>query len=222
MKIQILTLFPDMIQAYFDCSIIARACKKGLIELNIVNIRDFATNKYKTCDDEPYGGGHGMILKPEPLSAALDSVLSKESCCVFPTPVAPLFTQDDAWELSCKKELVFICGRYEGIDQRIIDLYVDKVYSLGDYVIASGEVASITILDASLRLMDGIIRKESLQDESFVQPLLEYPQYTRPELFRDRKVPEILLSGNHKQIEEWRNAQKQESTKKHRPDLLEK
>lgn len=226
MKIHVLTLFPDFISGYFNSSIVARAKKNKLIDINIVNIRDFACDTHKSCDDAPYGGGSGMVLKAEPLAAALDSVLAppshKKPLTIFPTPAAPLFTQKDAHELALQKELVFICGKYEGVDQRIIDLYADRIYSIGDYVLSSGEIASMVLLDASLRLMDGMIDPESLRDESFVDSLLEYPHYTRPAVFRGLAVPELLLSGNHKEIEKWRTEQKRKRTEAYRPDLLVK
>ncbi len=231
MKIHIISLFPQLVEHYFSTSIIGRAKEANIIEVNVIHLRDFAYDTHKTCDDEPYGGGYGMILKAEPLAAALDSVLPPKQwyhkdmsqhapLVVFPTPVAPLFTQSDAQSLALENELVFICGKYEGIDQRIIDAYVDKVFSIGEYVLSSGEIASMVILDATLRLIKGVIREESVQDESYRENLLEYPQYTRPAEFKGLSVPEVLLSGNHKKIAQWREEQKYIRTKKYRPDLL--
>jgi tRNA (guanine37-N1)-methyltransferase len=197
-----------------------KAVERGLIEVQFVNIRDFATDKHKTCDDIPYGGGAGMVLKPEPLAAALDSVGAGQKRTLYPTPSGRLFNQAAATELAGEEELIFICGRYEGIDQRIIDEYVDDEISIGDYVLSSGEIASLVIIDAVYRLREGVIKARSLEEESFSDGLLEYPQYTRPEVFRDRKVPEVLLSGHHKNIEVWRRQQSVEKTKRLRPDLL--
>ena len=197
-----------------------KAVERGLIDVQFVNIRDFALDKHKTCDDIPYGGGAGMVLKPEPLAAALDSVGAGQKRTLYPTPSGRLFTQAAATELAGEEELIFICGRYEGIDQRIIDEYVDDEISIGDYVLSSGEIASLVIIDAVYRLREGVIKARSLEEESFSDGLLEYPQYTRPEVFRDRKVPEVLLSGHHKNIEAWRREQSVEKTKRLRPDLL--
>ncbi len=198
-----------------------KAVEKGLIEYNLVNIRDFAFDKHRTCDDAPYGGGAGMVLKTEPLALALDSVSAVSKRTVFPTPSGVKYTQRIAEELAQEKEIVLICGRYEGIDQRIIDLYVDDEVCIGDYVISSGEIASLVVIDSIYRLCDGVITQESLEEESFQGKLLEYPHYTRPEDFRGLKVPEILMSGHHAKIEEWRHEKRLEKTKKNRPDLLD-
>lgn len=207
MKFTVLTLFPEIIESYCSQSIMKRAIEKNFIEVTIVNIRDYAQGVHKTCDDEPYGGGSGMILKPEPIALALDALGASKIHTVFPTPCAPLFTQNDARCLVQQKEIILICGRYEGIDERIIDMYVSQVFSVGEYVLSSGEIASLVIIDSVYRLIDGVISKESLREESYNNELLEYPQYTRPAVFRDRKVPEILLSGNHNDIEKWRLSQ---------------
>ena len=220
MKITILTLFPELAEPYFTGSIMAKAVEKGIVEYRIVNIRDFARDRHKTCDDYPYGGGPGMILKPEPLALALDSVSASGKRVVYPTPAGRSFGPSYAEELSREDELFFICGRYEGIDQRIIDMYVTDEISIGDYVISSGELAAMVIVDAVFRLVEGVIRKESLDEESFSDGLLEYPQYTRPEDFRGNKVPEILLSGHHAHIERWKREKSLEKTRKYRPDLL--
>ena len=199
----------------------AKAIEKGLIRHRIVDIRDFARDKHRTCDDYPYGGGPGMVLKPEPLAEALDSVNAIDKRVVYPSPAGRPLKAGYAEELAVDEDLVVICGRYEGIDQRIIDLYVTDEISLGDYVISSGELAGLVIIDAVFRLIDGVIRKESLEEESFSGGLLEYPQYTRPEEFRGVRVPEILLSGHHARIEAWRKEKSLEKTKAYRPDLLE-
>ena len=220
MKITILTLFPEIIESYFKNSIMARAIEKGLIEYNVVNIRDFALDKHKNCDDYPYGGGAGMVLKPEPLALALDSVGAAGKRTVYPSPSGKLLKQEYASDLSKEKELVFICGRYEGIDQRVIDSYVDDEICIGDYILSSGEVAALTVIDCVYRLLDGVISRDSLEEESFANGLLEYPQYTRPEEFRGMKVPDILLSGHHENIRKWRREKSLEKTENYRPDLL--
>ena len=220
MKFTILSLFPEMLGSYFESSIMGKAVERGLIEYDLVDIRDFATDRHRTCDDAPYGGGYGMVLKPEPLSAALDSVAAEAKRVVYASPAGRLFTQDIADRLSREQEIVMICGRYEGIDQRVIDMYVDEQLSIGDYVISSGEVASLVIVDAIYRLVAGVITAGSLEEESHNESLLEYPHYTRPETFRGRAVPPILLSGHHGRITEWRRWKQIERTAAIRPDLL--
>jgi len=218
----VLTLFPEIIEGYFSSSIMAKAVDKGLVDYEVVDIRSFAEDRHRTCDDYPYGGGAGMVLKPEPLAKALDSVNGLERRVVYPSPSGVLFNQEYAAELSGSPDLVFICGRYEGIDQRIIDLYVDDEISIGDYVISSGEISTLVIVDAVYRLLEGVINGESLVEESFSDGLLEYPHYTRPAVFRGMEVPEILLSGHHARIREWRREKQLEKTGKNRPDLLSK
>lgn len=220
LKFTVLSLFPEIVDGFFQTSLMKKAVERGLIEVQLVQIRDFAENKHKTCDDIPYGGGAGMVLKPEPLAKALDSVGAGQKRTLYPTPSGRLFDQATAQELAKEDELVFICGRYEGIDQRIIDEYVDDELSIGDYVLSSGEISSLVIIDAVYRLREGVIKARSLEEESFSEGfLLEYPQYTRPEVFRDRPVPEVLLSGHHKNIEAWRREQSIDKTKRLRPDL---
>ncbi|MDA3958245.1 tRNA (guanosine(37)-N1)-methyltransferase TrmD [Oceanispirochaeta sp.] len=221
MKFTVLTLFPEIVEAFFNSSIMKKAVEKGLIEYNLVDIRDFALDKHRNCDDSPYGGGAGMVLKAEPLALALDSVQAAAKRTIFPTPSGVSYTQKIAEELAEEKEIVLICGRYEGIDQRIIDLYVDDEVCIGDYVISSGEIASLVVIDSIYRLCDGVITQESLEEESFQGKLLEYPHYTRPEVFRDIKVPDILLSGHHARIVKWRHEKRLEKTKNNRPDLLD-
>ncbi len=222
MKFTVLTLFPEILESYFKNSIMAKAVEKAIIGYEIVNIRDFACDRHKTCDDYPYGGGAGMVLKPEPLAAALDSVGAATKRTVYPSPSGKLFKQEYAADLSGDDELVFICGRYEGIDQRIIDSYVNDEICIGDYILSSGEVATLTVIDCVYRLLEGVISRTSLEEESFVNGLLEYPQYTRPEVFRNLPVPEILLSGHHLNIEKWRQEKSLEKTRNYRPDLLKK
>lgn len=220
MKFKILTLFPEIIEGFFSSSIMAKAVERGLVEYQIIDIRDYAYNKHKKCDDYPFGGGAGMVLKAEPLAEALDSVAAKGKTVVFPTPSGVKYTQNMAEELAKEDEIVLICGRYEGIDQRIIDEYVDHEVCIGDYVISSGEISSLVVIDSIYRLCDGVITKESLEEESFQGKYLEYPHYTRPAEFRGLKVPDVLLSGNHKAIEEWRSTKRYEKTLNNRPDLL--
>jgi len=221
MKFKILTLFPEIIEGFFNSSIMAKAVDRGLIEYDIINIRDYAFDKHKKCDDYPFGGGAGMVLKAEPLARALDSIAAKNKKVVFPTPSGVKYTQKIAEKLAIEDEIVLICGRYEGVDQRIIDEYVDQEVSIGDYVISSGEISSLVVIDSIYRLCDGVIAKESLVEESFQGKYLEYPHYTRPAEFNGLEVPEVLLSGNHKAIENWRNKKRYEKTLKNRPDLIE-
>lgn len=221
MKITVLTLFPDIIKGFFESSIMAKAVDKGLITYELVDFREYTKDKHRTCDDAPYGGGAGMVLKPEPIAAALDQMDLKKSRVIYPSPSGVLFDQAKAREISEEDSLVLICGRYEGLDQRIIDSYVDDEISIGDYVISSGEVASLVLIDAVYRLMDGVINHESLEEESFEKGILEYPHYTRPMSFQDQEVPEILLSGHHENIRKWRLQKGLEKTKKNRPDLLQ-
>ena len=220
MHIDILTLFPDMIRAFFENSIMARAVEKGIITYSIIDFREYTHDRHRTCDDVPYGGGAGMVLKPEPLFEALNTINAKEARVVFPTPSGKLFNQDYAQSLSLEKRLVFICGHYEGLDQRVIDEFVDDEISIGDYVLTSGETSSIVIIDALFRLIDGVISSESLEDESFSSPLLEYPQYTRPERYCQNNVPDVLLSGPHERIATWRVFQRLEKTMLSRPEVL--
>jgi tRNA (guanine37-N1)-methyltransferase len=219
-KITILTLFPEIIESFFKSSIMAKAVERGLIEYSLINIRDFAGDKHKTCDDAPYGGGAGMVLKPEPLAAALDSIGDSFKRVIYPSPSGIKFDQGQAGRLAEYEELVFICGRYEGIDQRIIDLYVDEEISIGDYVISSGEISTLVIIDAVYRLLEGVISSESLLEESFTNGLLEYPHYTRPSEFRGLVVPDVLLSGNHAKIENWRLNKRIQKTRVNRPDII--
>jgi tRNA (guanine37-N1)-methyltransferase len=219
-RIDILTLFPVIPEAYFESSIMARAAERGLIDYRVSDIRDFALDKHRTCDDAPYGGGAGMVLKPEPLAGALDNCGAADKRVVYPSPSGRPFTQSYAGELADEEELVFICGRYEGIDQRIIDLYVDDEVCIGDYVMSSGELAALVIVDAVYRLLEGVITEESLEEESFRDGLLEYPHYTRPMNFRGLQVPDVLLSGHHAEIARWRHRKRLEKTRTYRPELL--
>jgi len=220
MKFSVLSLFPDILRRYFEDSIMSRAVSRGLVDYELVNIRDYAYDKRRICDDSPYGGGSGMILKAEPLANSLDSIGVEGKRVIYPTPSGRIFSQSLARELAAEKELVFICGRYEGIDQRIVELYVDDEITIGDYVISSGEISTLVLVDAIYRLIEGVITEGSLEEESFAQPLLEYPHYTRPEVFRGLGVPKILLGGHHAEIEAWRLRKRVEKTLAVRPDLL--
>jgi tRNA (guanine37-N1)-methyltransferase len=232
MKYTVLTLFPEITDAFFATSIMAKAIKRGIIEYRAVNIRDFATDKHKTCDDAPYGGGPGMLMLPEPLDLAIKSVLSIETAAeksantgenprvIYLSPSGRPFTQELARKFASEKELILICGRYEGIDQRIIDRYAADEISVGDFVLSSGEVAALAVIDATYRLVDNVICADSLTEESFSDGLLEYPQFTRPEVFDTIKVPEVLLSGHHEQIRLWRLEKRVEKTLRQRPDLI--
>ena len=223
MKYTVLTLFPEITDAFFANSIMAKAIKRGIIEYRAINIRDFAIDKHKTCDDAPYGGGPGMLMLPEPLDLALKTALNSDSHrVIYLSPSGRTFNQELARELAAEKELILLCGRYEGIDQRIIDRYVDDEVSVGDYVLSSGEVAALAIIDATYRLVDSVICADSLDEESFSGGLLEYPQFTRPEVFDTMKVPDVLLSGHHEQIRLWRLEKRVEKTLRLRPDLIER
>ncbi len=220
MKFTVLTLFPEIPRAFFEASIMAKAVEKGIIAYDLVNIRDFAFDKHKTCDDKPYGGGAGQLLMAEPLGRALDSVQAYKKHVIYVTPSGKPFTQAKALELSRKDELVLVCGRYEGIDQRIIDEYVDDEISIGDFVLSSGEVAATVIIDAVYRLVDDVITHESLDEESYSDGLLEYPQYTRPAVYKGMAVPEVLTNGNHEHIRVWRLKKRLQKTLANRPDLI--
>ena len=209
-----------MILPFFSSSIMKRAVEKGIVEYEIVDFRDYSSGSYNKVDDLPYGGGAGMVLMPEPLSKAIEDRKSTSSRVIFPSPGGRLFNQEMAQELSREDDLLFICGHYEGLDRRIIDEYVDDEISIGDYVLTSGETASIVIIDALFRLIDGVISKDSLEDESFNSSLLEYDQYTRPERYCNSSVPSVLLSGNHALICSWRDDNRIAKTMHSRPDML--
>jgi tRNA (guanine37-N1)-methyltransferase len=225
MRIDVLTLFPEMFQSPLGCSIPKRAQEKGIVQIVFTNIRDFALDKYRKVDDKPYGGGAGMVMMPGPVFDCFEYVqkLSPEKGRVLLlTPQGERFSQAKAVQLSAENRLILISGKYEGFDERIrIGLGAEQI-SIGDYVISGGELAAMVIIDAVVRLLPGAVGDEqSVKNESFSDGLLEYPQYTRPEVFRGMKVPDILLSGDHGKIEQWRRRQSLERTKKWRPDLLE-
>ncbi len=219
MRFTILSLFTELLEAHFRTSILGRAVQAGVVEYKLVDIRDFAEDKHRTCDDAPYGGGAGMVLLPEPTAKALDSVEAAGKHVVVPTPAGRLFTQNRARTLSELPEVVILCGRYEGIDQRIVDHYVDEELSIGDYVLSSGELAAMVIVDAVFRLLEGSIAPESLEEESLSDGLLEYPHYTRPQNFRGVLVPDVLLSGNHEAIRRWRHQERSIRTRARRRDI---
>ena len=221
MKIDILTLFPDSFTPLKE-SIIGRAVNNGKIEINVINIRDFSKDKHKKCDDEIFGGGNGMLMTPQPLADCIESVLDEGAKVIYMSPKGEKFSQNLAKELVKNEHLIFICGHYEGIDQRIIDKYVDREISIGDYVLTGGELPAMVVVDTVARLLPDVLgNKNSAVDESFENGLLEYPQYTRPADFRGLKVPEVLLSGNHAEIAKWRKEQSEKITRSRRPDLIE-
>ena len=221
MRVTILTLFPGLFQGFLESSILARAIARSLVAVHLVDIRDYAADRHHVCDDAAYGGGPGMVMKAEPIAAALEATAAPGARVVYLTPAGRRFTQRVAEELAVERELTLICGRYEGIDQRIIDGFVTDELSVGDYVLSGGEVAAMALVDAVARLVPGVITGESLEEESFSGGLLEYPHYTRPEVFRGMKVPEVLLSGHHEKIRQWRLRKSVEKTMKHRPELLD-
>ncbi|TSK04266.1 MAG: tRNA (guanosine(37)-N1)-methyltransferase TrmD [Geobacter sp.] len=224
MKFDILTLFPAMFEGPMTESILKRASDKGLIEVGLHNIRDWAFDKHATADDSPYGGGAGMVMKVEPIAGAIEAVkkMRPASRVILTTPGGRPFTHQVAEELSREEGLIIICGRYEGVDERVRALFVDDEISLGDFVLTGGELAAMVVVDAVSRLVPGVLgSEESAQYDSFADGLLEYPQYTRPPEFRGEKVPDILLSGNHAEIAKWRRKEQIRRTLASRPELLE-
>ncbi len=219
MRIDVLTLFPDSFKP-FEESIISRAQKKGVLQINIINIRDFTKDKHKKCDDTPFGGGAGMLMSVQPVYDAVKSVWDKNSKVIFPSPSGKVFNHEKAKEYAQQEHLIFICGHYEGIDQRLIEIFNAEEVSIGDYVLTGGELPTMVIIDSLSRFVDGVLSKESLNEESFSNGLLEYPQYTRPQIFEGLKVPEVLLSGNHAEIAKWRKEMAEQKTKRVRPDLF--
>lgn len=212
MKIDILTLFPEMFNGFLTESIIKRAIEKKKIKINIINFRDYTTDPHGKVDDTPFGGGAGMVLQIQPIYDALEHLKTKDSHIILLTPTGTTFNQKKAEQLSQKKHLIIICGHYEGFDDRI-KLLVDEEISIGDFILTGGELPAMMISDAVIRLIDGVISKESLESESFSKDLLDYPVYTKPRDFKGMKVPEVLLSGNHKKIEEYRKQEQIRLTK---------
>ena len=223
MKIDVLTLFPEMFTGPMDASIIQRARQTGLLELRVHNLRDYTHDNYKTVDDRPFGGGPGMVLKCEPIFEALEKLKTPETRVVLMSPAGRTFQQTVAREMSGYSAVLFICGAYEGVDERVREQWVDDELSIGDYVLTNGTLAAMVVIDAVTRLLPGALGDEqSAVDESFSQGLLEYPHYTRPAEFRGLKVPPVLLSGNHAAIDKWRHEQALERTARRRPDLAGK
>ncbi len=222
MKITILTLFPEMFSAMQE-SIMGRAQKNGKIEIEIVNIRDYTLDKHLKCDDYPFGGGAGMVMMPQPIGSAIDAVdPDHKARRIYMSPKGQVFKQSKVFELIEYEHLILLCGHYEGVDQRVLDLYIDEEISIGDYVLTGGELPAMVVADCVCRYVDGVISTSSLIDESFSDNLLEYPQYTRPQEYKGLTVPEVLRSGDHAKIDKWRREKSLEITKANRPDLLEK
>ena len=220
MRFDILTLFPEMFEPLKQ-SIIGKAVDNHIIELNMINIRDFSKDKHKKVDDTPYGGGAGMVMMPEVVYDSYSSIPDKENAkVIYLSPQGKTLNQEKVVELSKQNHLILLCGHYEGIDQRVLDEIVDEEISIGDYVLTGGELPAMVLIDSISRYVEGVLNKESIQEESFTQGLLEYPQYTRPEVFHHQKVPEVLLSGHHVNIAKWRKEQQIKITKQKRPDLL--
>ena len=219
MKIDVLTLFPDMFNNIFSESIIKRAISNNLVEINIHNIRDYSKDPHKKVDDTPYGGGAGMVLMCQPIFDAVKALKTDNSKVILLTPGGALYKQKIAFNLSFEKHLILICGHYEGFDERIKTI-VDMEISIGDYVLTGGEIPAMIIIDSITRLIDGVIRKESYESDSFTDNLLDYPTYTKPRVYEELEVPSVLISGDHKKINEWRREKQIEVTKKNRPDLL--
>jgi tRNA (guanine37-N1)-methyltransferase len=223
MRFEILTLFPGMFSSPFGESILGRAIEKGLIQIRIVNIRDFATDKHQVVDDAPYGGGQGMVMKVEPIARAIEEVRSgaPSARVIYLTPQGRPFDQDRARELASCGRLILLCGRYEGIDERVREQFVDEEISIGDYVLTGGELAAMVVIDAISRLLPGVLGSDrSAAEDSFFNSLLEYPQYTRPFDYRGSLVPEVLVSGNHQSIARWRRKEALKRTWIRRPELL--
>ena len=220
MKFDVLTLFPEMFKS-LDESIIGKAKEKELITINLINIRDFSKDKHKKVDDTPYGGGAGMVIRPDVVYDAYSSVKDTNAKVIYLSPQGKVLNQEKVKELSKQEHLILICGHYEGIDQRVLDEIVDEEISIGDYVLTGGELPAMVLIDSVSRYIDGVLNEDSTKEESFSGKLLEYPQYTRPEEFRGKKVPEVLISGHHENIKKWREEKSREVTRKKRPDLLE-
>ena len=223
-KFDVLTLFPEMFEAVLGGSITGRARKAGLLEMNFINIRDFSKDKHRNTDDYPYSGGGGMLMTPQPIYDAYMSIaegLTQKPHTVFLSPQGSVFNQKKAIELSKKDHIVFLCGHYEGVDQRVLDMIVDEEISIGDFVLTGGEIPAMAVIDSVSRMVPGVLANEgSYSDESHFSGLLEYPQYTHPQEFMGVKIPEILVSGHHKNIEKWKREQSLIATLKKRPDML--
>lgn len=222
MRIDILTLFPEMFSALNE-SILGRAQKQGKVEINVVNIRDYTEDKHLKCDDYPFGGGAGMVMMPQPIGSAIEAVDPRhEARRIYLSPKGETLVQQKVFSLLSYESLVLLCGHYEGVDQRVIDLFIDEEISIGDYVLTGGELPAMVLCDCVCRYVDGVISTSSLVDESFSDNLLEYPQYTRPKEYKGLCVPEVLSSGDHAKVDEWRRREAMKLTKEKRPDLLKR
>ena len=222
MRIDILTLFPEMFSALNE-SILGRAQKQGKVEINVVNIRDYTEDKHLKCDDYPFGGGAGMVMMPQPIGSAIEAVDPlHEARRIYLSPKGETLVQQKVFSLLSYERLVLLCGHYEGVDQRVIDLFIDEEISIGDYVLTGGELPAMVLCDCVCRYVDGVISTSSLVDESFSDNLLEYPQYTRPKEYKGLCVPEVLSSGDHAKVDEWRRREAMKLTKEKRPDLLKR
>lgn len=220
MRFDVLTLFPEMFDL-LNTSILGKAQEKKIIDINIINIRDFSKDKHKKVDDTPYGGGAGMVIRPDVVYDAYNSIEGRKNAkVIYLSPQGKTLNQEKVESLAKENHLILLCGHYEGIDQRVLDEIVDEEISIGDYVLTGGELPSMVLIDSVSRYVEGVITKESINEESFSNGLLEYPQYTRPEIFLDKKVPEVLISGHHENINKWRKEQSENITKIKRPDLL--
>ena len=220
MRFDILTLFPEMFDV-LKSSILGKAIEKELVNINTINIRDFSKNKHKKVDDTPYGGGAGMVIRPDVVYDAYKSINNTNAKVIYLSPQGKKLNQEKVKELSKEEHIILLCGHYEGIDQRVLDKIVTEEISIGDYVLTGGEIPAMVLIDAVSRYVDGVISSESTEEESFSnENLLEYPQYTRPEVFMEEKVPEVLISGHHENIKKWRRDKSLEITKQKRPELL--
>ncbi|MBQ4098173.1 MAG: tRNA (guanosine(37)-N1)-methyltransferase TrmD [Clostridia bacterium] len=222
MKIDILTLFPEMFTP-LKTSIIGRAVDSGKLEINVIDIRDYTLDKHKKCDDTPFGGGAGMVMMPQPIASAIEAVdPNHQAKRIYLSPKGRTFNQQIVLEYSKLDRILLLCGHYEGVDQRVIDLFIDEELSVGDFVLTGGEIPAMAVVDAVSRYVDGVINGESLSQESFSNGMLEYPHYTKPQEFMGLRVPDVLLSGHHKNIDDWRAEKSKELTKSRRPDLMDK
>lgn len=219
MKFNVLTLFPEMFSALNE-SIVGRGKEKGLIDINLINIRDFSKDKHKKVDDTPYGGGAGMVIRPDVVYDAYCSIKSNNANVIYMSPQGKTLNQQIVQDLAKEENIILLCGHYEGIDQRVIDEIVDEEISIGDYVLTGGELPAMVLIDSVSRYVKGVLKEESVQEESFTNGLLEYPQYTRPETFLGKTVPDVLISGHHENVRKWRKKQEIINTYLKRPDLL--
>ena len=221
LRIDVITIFPGMLKGFLEESILKRAAQKGLVVFNAVDLREFTTDRHQTTDDRPFGGGAGMVMKPEPLFKAVESVRTPEASVILMTPQGRKFEQDCAVGLSKARHLIFICGHYEGVDERVRTHLATDEISIGDYVLTNGVLPAAVVIDATVRLVPGVLgNDETIREESFTDGMLEYPHYTRPRIFRGLDVPEVLLSGDHQVIAQWRREQAERRTKEKRPDLV--